>query len=446
MQPQTRRVFLGQAAGVAAATLAGTRLNRAAASANERIRLGVMGLGIRGPMVAEYFARTPGVEVVTMSDCDTRRFEKPAKLIEDVQKKRPQLVQDYRRMLDDKSIDALLVATPDHWHALPTIQACQAGKDVYVEKPVSHSMWEGRQMVNAARKYNRVVQVGLQSRSGLDLHEAIQAIRDGKIGDVHYVRVLNLKHRDPIGKKADTPVPEGVDYDMWVGPAPMKPFNPNRFHYNWHWFWDFSGGDIINDAVHQIDIGRWVVNQRYPTMVVSTGGKHHWDDDQETPDTQVATYTFDHLTMVFELTLWTPYMTKTDWQKRDDDPLPDWRWNGLRAEAYGSKGMVQLGRQGDGYEIFDAEGKPIASVPAPAPHMRHVANFCECIRTRSRPACDIEEGHLSTVLCHLGNISYRLGGRPVKIDPATETFGDDAEANRFVKRTYRAPYVIPDQV
>jgi predicted dehydrogenase len=326
--------------------------------------------------------------------------------------------------------------------------ACQAGKDVYVEKPASHSIWEGRKMVEAARKYKRVVQVGAQNRSNDNVVTAREYAHSKEFGDIHMVRVLNSKERTTIGKKPDQPKPpEGVDYDMWLGPAPMRPFNENHFHYAWHWFWAYSGGDIINDGVHQIDMARWVVGQKYPKSVVAAGGVYFFNDDQETPDTHTVNWEFDGLLMVFEQALWAPYLKKTPLELRDIDGIPNWPFNGTRVEVYGTKQFMFLGRHGDGWQVFDADGRPVKTEPgqfSPS-NVKHSDNFIECIRTRNLPNADIEELHLSTLLCQYGNIAYRVGRR-LHIDPQTEGFINDADANALVKRQYRDPWVVPENV
>jgi predicted dehydrogenase len=335
------------------------------------------------------------------------------------------------------------MATPDHWHALGTILACQAGKDVYVEKPTSHSIWESRQMVNAARKYNRVVQVGAQNRSAPYVAEAIDYVRSGKLGTVHFAKVFNSKPRSTIGKRENMPTPEGVNYDMWLGPAPLRPFNENHFHYAWHWFWNYSGGDIINDGIHQMDMARWLLNRPIPKSVLSTGGMHFFQDDQETPDTHVAAWDYDGLTLAFEQTLWTPYQQKTPFNVRDRDVLPKWPFSGTRVEIYGSKQWLMLGRHSDGWEAYDGDFKTVAFGYGRQANEAHIANFLDCVRTREKPNADIEPLHQSTLLCHYANIAYRVG-RKLHIDPKTEGFIDDAEANALVRRTYREPWVVPD--
>ncbi|HIE51298.1 MAG TPA: twin-arginine translocation signal domain-containing protein [Armatimonadetes bacterium] len=440
-----RRQFLKTSLGAAVA--AGTApFAPGTLGANEKFVVGVMGVGGRGRHLAGELARRPEVEIAYVCDVDSRLFSKILPTVERLQGKRPQTTMDFRRILDDRDVDVLFIATPDHWHALPTILACQAGKDVYVEKPIAHNVWEGRKMVEAARKYKRIVQVGTQNRSAPYVQAAVEYLRSGKLGEVHLVRVLNMKKRPSIGHKKDEPVPPGVDYDMWLGPAPKRPFNPNRFHYAWHWFWDYSGGDIVNDGVHQMDIARWLIGRRYPQSIYATGGKFFFDDDQETPDTQHVLYDYDRLTMTFELTLWTPYLKKTPWDFRNTDQFPHWLFNATRIEVYGTKGLMIMGRHGGGWQVFGPEGKEMAAQPGRRPLNHHLDNFFACLKSRQRPNADLEEGHLSTLLCHLGNISYRLGGRKLVFDAQTETFLNDEEANRLLKRTYREPYVVPDKV
>jgi predicted dehydrogenase len=446
MKDISRRQFLGNSvkAGAAAAVMSSSLR---AVGANERIRIGVMGLGGRGSYLATVFAERADVEIAYLCDADSRVLPERAAKLEAVQGKRPQTFTDVRRMLEAPDLDAMINATPDHWHALGTIMACQAGKDVYVEKPASHSIWEGRKMVEAARKYNRVVQLGTQTRSGEYAQEAVGLLRSGKIGKVHLVKVFNMLDKGLIKTQADQPVPDGVNYDMWLGPAAERAFNLNHFRGGcWNWFWEYSGGDIINDGVHQMDFARWAIGQAYPTAVTSTGGLFELRDGRDCPDTQIVTYDFDDLTMVFELAMWTPYITKTALEVRDIDGLPDWPHNGTRIELYGTDGMMLLGRHGDGWEIYGLRGEKDTKRPGKEPTRAHIENFVQCIRSRRKPNADIEEGHLSTNLCHLGNISYRVGGRRLLYDGKTETFVADEEANNLAKRTYRKPWVVPEEV
>jgi predicted dehydrogenase len=440
-----RRDFLKYSTVAGAAMAAGVSLN--AAGANERIVVGFMGAGGRGTFLGEEFAHMDDVELRWVADPDSRRHEPFAVMAEKASGKRPQTTQDFRRMLEDPEVDAIVGALPDHWHALGTILACQAGKDMYVEKPASHSIWEGRKMVEAARKYGRIVQVGAQNRSNENVLRAIDYAHSAEFGDIHFVRVLNSKERVNIGKKPDGPAPEGVDYEMWLGPAPLRPFNENHFHYAWHWFWTYSGGDIINDGIHQIDVARWLIGKDYPKSVVSGGGIHFFDDDQETPDTHTVTWDYDGLSMTFEQVLWAPYMKKTPLEIRDTDGLPNWPFNGTRIEVYGTKQMMFLGRHGDGWQAFNADGVAVAGEPGEftTSNTKHIRNFLDCIRSRQEPTADIEKLHLSTLLSQYGNVAYRTGRRQ-RIDAATEGFVDDADANALVKRTYREPWVVPETV
>jgi predicted dehydrogenase len=444
-----RRDFLKYttlSAGIAGAAVH-ARAQHTPQGANDRIIVGFMGCGGRGQFLMDEFAARDDVEIRWLADPDSRRTASAAKRLEQKTGKQPKITANFRHLLDDPEVTAIVGALPDHWHALATILACQAGKDMYIEKPTSHSIWESQKMIEAARKYNRIVQVGAQNRSNDYVNAAFEYIRSIDFGRFHYVRVLNSKVRPEIGTKPDEPVPEGVDYDMWLGPAPERPFNPNRFHYSWHWFWDYSGGDIINDGVHQMDIARWLIDRDYPKTVTAAGGIHAFKDDQETPDTHIVTYDYDGLTMCFEQVLWAPYMRKTPMDVRDTDQLPMWPFSGTRIEVYGADQVMFFSRHGGGWEAFDADGKSfeVHHGRFSPSNTAHIANFIDCIRSRDLPNGDIEPLHLSTLLCHYGNIAYRTGRR-LHIDQKTEGFVNDDEANAYVKRSYREPWVIPNTI
>jgi len=443
MSSVNRRVF-GKVAAGAGLSAALNPLARVS-GANDRVKIGIIGIRGRGGQLCGWFAERKDVDLAYLCDVDSRLFDERTKQVAEISGRRPECIQDMRKIMEDPEVDAVVIATPDHWHALATIWACQAGKDVYLEKPTCHSIWEGQKMVEAARKYDRVVQIGTQSRSGEYCRDAIDYLRSGALGEIHLVRVLNSKVRETIGFTPEEPVPEGVDYDMWLGPAPMRPFSMNHFHYSWHWFWVYSGGDIINDGVHQVDLARWLAGVTIPEAVSSTGGIHFFKDEQETPDTHVVNWDFPGLTMIFEQTLWTPYLKKTPMALRDLDDLPNWRFSGTRIELYGSREMMFLSRHGGGWQAFGADGNPVRTQPGRFPNREHIANFLDCVRSRKRPVADIEEGHLSTLLCHYGNLAYRCG-RKLKIDPATQGFVDDPEANALVRRNYRKPWVVPEKV
>jgi len=449
MKGMSRRRFLKGSVGAGVGAMAAIAISptRKSVAASDRIIVGVMGIRGRGHYLATAFAARPEVEVAYLSDVDSRLFESRARAVEAKQGKRPKTVQDFRRILDDGQVDALVIATPDHWHALGTVWACQAEKDVYVEKPASHSVWEGRKMVEAARKYGRVVQLGTQSRSAPYAKNAIEFIRSGKLGDIHLVRVLNMKTRGVLREKPDESVPKELDYDMWLGPAPKRSYNPNRFYGGcWNWLWDFSGGDIINDGVHQIDLARWVVGEDYPKSVSTTGGIFHFKDGGQTPDTQMVTYEYEKLTLVFELTLWTPYMKKTPQEIRVSDSWPNWPFNATKVEVFGTNGFMWFGRHGGGWKSFRPDGEEGPYEYGRDPFPPHLENFLSCVRSRKKPNADIEIGHRSTLLCHLGNISYRVGNRKLLFDGESESFVGDEEANGYLKREYRHPYVVPEKV
>jgi predicted dehydrogenase len=439
-----RRQFLQSSTTLAAAMAALPAHSSLGAEANEKITVGLMGAGGRGWTLAGFFARRPDVEIAYVCDPDSRRWSGVQKVVESAQGKTPKGVQDFRRMLEDKSVDVVVNATPDHWHALGTILACQAGKDVYVEKPLSHNVWEGRKMVEAARKYNRVVQVGTQSRSAPYLREAAEWIRAGKLGDVLLVRAFNTLHMSPHTPLREHPVPEGFDYDLWCGPAPKLPYDPGRV---WLDYWEYSCGAIPGDAVHQLDLARALIGDPpAPDTVSHAGGVYALKDDREVPDTQFVTYEYGKLTLQLEAALWTPYMKKTPVQLRDVDEYPNWAFNGTRIEVLGSRNMMYFGRHGDGWQVFDADWKQIAGSPGKQSDTEHIENFIQCVRTRKRPTSDVEQGHYSTLLSHLANISYRVGNRKLQFDAKSESFPANPEANQFLRRTCRPPWVVPEAV
>ena len=442
MKSLNRREFVkGSLSTAAALTILPIRKSYAA---NEKVIIGVMGLGGRGTYLAERFAGRSDAEVAYLCDVDTRRFARARNVVEEAQDKRPKMVQDFRRILDDSSVDVLINATPDHWHALGTIMACQAGKDVYVEKPMAHNIWEGRKMVEAARKYKRVVQVGMQSRSATYMKKAVEYIRSGKLGDVYLIRVFNMMKHSMMRKGTSRPVPEGFDYDMWCGPAPKLPYNPNR---RWLNQWEYSCGPIAGDAVHQLDLARYLFGDKpYPDTVSNTGGICALRDGREIPDTQLAAYEYGEFTLLFESALWMPYMKKTPSNVRDSDKFPNWPFSSTKIEVMGTKGFMYIGRHGGGWQAYDSGGELVHSEYGRQGDKEHQDNFIDCIRTRKKPNTDVEQGHYSVLLCHLANISYRVGNRKLTLDPKSESFVNAPEANKYLKRTYRNPWVIPDKI
>lgn len=443
MNTINRRAFVKQS--LAAAATVTILDGKKVWGANDKVVVGVMGVGGRGTAVTAKFAEQTDVKIACICDVDTRKFNRVSKIIEDAQGHKPKAVQDFRKMLEDKSLDAIINATPDHWHALGSILACQAGKDVYVEKPMSWSIWEGRKMVEAARKYGRVVQVGMQSRSAAYMKKAVEYVKSGKLGDVYLVRVLNMMQHPPQKITGEQPVPEGFDYDIWCGPAAKLPYNPSR---RWLNFWEYSCGPIAGDAVHQLDLARFLTGDvPCPKAVSQTGAIYSLRDGRDTPDTQIATYEYDKFTLQFESTLWTPYMKKISIAIRESDDFPEWPFCATKIEIYGTKNLMYVGRHGGGWQVHDANGKLIDSTPGRPGDTEHVRNFIECIRTRARANADVEHGHYSAMLCHLANASFRVGNQRLVIDPKTETFPGTPAANQYLKRAvYRTPWVIPEKV
>ena len=441
MPTLSRRQFLKQSIGAATAltVLSGPRIF----GANERIVVGVMGTGGRGTFLAEKFAARQDVAIAYVCDPDTRRSKAAAGLVEKAQGRAPKAVQDFRRVLEDKSVDVMINATPDHWHALGTVLACQAGKDVYVEKPMAHGIWEGRKMVEAARKYKRVVTVGMQSRSAPYVRKAIEILRSGRLGEIHEVRVLNqMLH--PMSKPPGQPPPAELDYELWCGPAAKPAFSAAA---NWLNFFEYSCGPIPGDAVHQLDLARFLLGDPpAPKSVIASSAIRVLRDGRDTPDTQVAAYEYDGLTLQFDGALWTPYLKKTPLELRDKDLTPNWPFNSTRIELLGTRGFMYVGRHGDGWQLFDADAKLVESATGRQGDQAHIENFLQCVRSRALPAADVEQGHQSALLCHLANIAWRAEKGSLAFDPQTESFPSAPEANQFLKRKYREPWVLPDHV
>ncbi len=442
MKSVNRRAFLKNT--VAAAATFSVLSQKSSRAAGEKVIIGVMGLGGRGSFLARSFAARADAEVAYLCDPDTRRFARARKAVEEVQGRKPALVQDFRRILEDSNVDVLINATPDHWHGLGTIMACQAGKDVYVEKPMSHNLWEGRKMVEAARKYERVVTVGMQSRSAAYVRLAADYIKSGRIGKVHLVRVFNMMQHGKMQKGAEQRVPAGFDYDMWCGPAPKLPYNPSRRWLNMR---EYSCGPIAGDAVHQLDLARFLMGDApYPDTVSHAGGINSLVDGRNTADTQIVTYEYGKLTLLFEAALWTPYMKKTPQSVRNSDAFPNWPFSSTKIEVLGEKGFVYLGRHGGGWQVYDSNGDLAQSEYGRQGDAEHQDNFIDCIRTRKRPNADVEQGHFSAALCHLANISHLAGNRKLAFDGKSETFVDAPEADRHIRRKYREPWAVPDVV
>lgn len=426
----SRRRFLRKAAaGGAIAASAQFRSPLSAYAANEKVNVAVVGSG-RGRSLGRWFARLADAHVAVACDVDEGRGKELVESVAEVSGQRPEWMSDFRKMLERNDIDAVVVATPDHWHAPITIHACLAGKDVYVEKPCSHNIIEGRLAVQAARKNNRIVQHGTQLRAVPHYQEAWELLRSGVIGPVRMVKAINNQKRRRIPLRQDEEVPLGVDYDLWLGPAKKRPFNRNRFHSAWHWMWEYGTGDLGNDGVHQIDLGRWALGLKAPNAVSCSGAKlGSKGDAQETPDTMVVTWEYEDLLYVFEQRDFTPY--RMQGHRLDNDNI-----------FFGDKGYMMVDR--DGYRVFFGDEPGPSAGKVWRDSTRHYQNFIDCVKNRRTEdlIADIEEAHYSSLLCHLGNIAYRTGRR-LLFDGESESFLNDDEANGYLGREYRKGFELP---
>jgi predicted dehydrogenase len=427
MEKENRRSFARNA--VLAGTGAFLSLNSRAKGANERISLALIGGRNEGRSVA-LRAIKAGAEIKTFCDIDQAILDKVNPDLEKAQGRAPAVTRDFRRVLEDKNVDGVIIATPDHWHTHMALLACQAGKDVYVEKPLSQTIKEGHLIRDAARKYNRVMQVGTQRRSGEHFHSAAEYVASGKLGKVCLVKAWMCQVRASIGNPPDQDPPSTVDYDVWLGPAPKRPFNRNRFHYTWRFFWDYGNSELGNQGVHMLDVALMAIQAMrrkehcLPTRTSGHGGIYWLDDAKEVPDTQTLTYDFGDLMLVWELRSFA-----------SRDPI-----EGTRAGTgfYGTEGTLIL--DGAGWKVYGKKNQVEMAVKSSG--LFHEKNFLDCMRSRKRPNADVEIGRLSTTLCHLGNICHHLG-RDVRFDPSTETFGADQEANALLTKQYRSSYSLP---
>jgi predicted dehydrogenase len=430
MKHMHRRHFLS---GGALTALAAQR----AVGANDRVMVGLIGCGGRGRYVAGLMREAPGVEFGATADVYLPNAERAREWAGP----NARAYQDFRRLLDQKDIDAVQIATPDHWHAITTVLACQAGKDVYVEKPLAHNVREGRAMVNAARRYNRIVQAGTQHRSSPHFREVEQIVQNGALGKVHWVRVWNYTNMFPngIGREPDSEPPAGLDWDFYIGPAPLVPFNRKRFLVTYRWFWDYSGGYITDFGTHRLDTVQQVMGVNAPKTVAASGGRFSLRDAGEIPDVLQVTYEYPGFVMSYEACLLnghgvggrTPNMKYYNAKTAEDRP------NGMA--FYGTNGALYADRIG--YEIY-----PEPKSPLERRHMNttdatrlHAANFIDCVRSRNKPNADVETGHRSTTVAHLGNIAFKTG-KKLHWNSETEEFVDDGEASRLLARQARKPW------
>jgi predicted dehydrogenase len=496
--PSRRKFLQGTAASAAALGL--TRFTALSygkiVGSNDKIRMGVIGFNGRGNSHIDAWRRIKGVELVAICDADETVLNKgydrimkaapaAAKAAEPkAEAPRVEKYHDLRKLLDNKDIDGISTATPNHWHSLITVWGCQAGKDVYVEKPVSHDVWEGRKSVEAARKYSRIVQTGTQNRSNVAVHDAVEWVKAGNLGKIQIGRALVYNRRGSIGQVSATPpIPQGVNLDLWCGPSPLEAPHRKNFHYDWHWFWQTGNGEIGNNSIHEIDIVRWALGkQTLSPSVISVGGRFGYTDDAETPNTQFAIHNYGDVLMVMEIR---GLPAKAGIAKLDTYRTQSIGWV-IECENGYLAGTTAYDKDDKMIRKFEADGEAKKRM-----QQDHFANFIDAVRSRKVADlhADIEQGHLSSALCHTPNISYRLGrkadpeaireavkadpaaldafervkthlaanevdismdkailGVPLKMDPKTEQFIDNPEANAMLKRVYRAPFVLPDSV
>jgi predicted dehydrogenase len=482
----TRRAMLKQAAALGATIAVPTIFPRSVFGANDTIRVAVAGIHGRGNSHIDAFCKLKGCKVVCLVDPDSRLFDAKSKAVESRSGSKPTCVQDIRKALEDKALDVVSVATTNHWHSLITVWACQAGKDVYVEKPCSHNVFEGRQSVAAARKYKRIVQHGTQSRSSERIAKQVAAVHSGKYGKLLVSKCYCCKPRWSIGSKPITTPPAELDFDLWLGPAPKQPYHENLVHYNWHWFWDFGNGDSGNQGVHEVDVARWAIpGATLPKSVIAMGGRYvnepNFKDQGQTPNMELSVFDFGGTLLVFETR---GLVVRT---KKGDNKTPAFPFK-VANEFYLEEGAI-IG--GQFYPQGSKKPQPLVDVPAKLSPNGPFGNFIDCVRSRKQELLNAEilQGHLSSALCHLGNISYRLGkevgfsekpnlgsdqrildslqaidenlqgalnmdlakakytlGPRLAFDPQAEKFLDNEQANRLLTRPYRAPYVVPEKV
>ena len=435
-----RRDFLKKAlTGVAAVSVGGILPGFSPRSygnilgANDRIKVAIMGVNGRGTALATNYANQSNCEVLYISDVDSRAAEKCIATIEPIQKKKPKAAPDFRKALEDKNLDALVVAAPDHWHAPAAILACKAGKHVYLEKPASHNPNEGELVTAAAAKYKRVVQMGNQRRSWPNVMAAIQDLKNGIIGRPYFAKTWYTNNRPSIGKGKEVPVPAWLNYELWQGPAPRQAFRDNLVHYNWHWFWNWGTGEALNNGTHMVDLARWGLGVDFPTRVTSAGGRYRYQDDWQTPDTQVITLEFPNNTSVL-------------WEGRSCNGRPV-EGNTAGIIFYGENGSLLI--DGNSYQVFDEKNKLVKEAknqtvvdarnltnPAQELDALHIQNFFDGIRKGAKQNADIVSGHKSTLLCQLGNIALRTG-HTLNINPENGHILNDSEAMKYWSREYQ---------
>jgi len=421
----SRRQFLGRSARNAAGVAAGmVSLSSVSASdSHPVVRVGVIGVRNQGRTLAGLLAAMPDVAVTALCDVDRNLEPAATKVVSEIQELPPRFETDFRRLLDDPNIDAIVIATPDHWHAIMAVMACKAGKDVYLEKPVSHTIEEGRRLVAAVAETGRVVQTGLQQRSGAHFQSAVELVRSGRLGEVRLAKAWLAQARKPAARRDDEPAPAGVNFDLWLGPAPERAFNAGRFHHHWHAFRDYGTGELGNWGVHLLDVARWGLGLDLPERVSATGISRE-DSRDEFPETLSVLFSWPRHTITWEHRLWSNHGLEG---------------RGSGVSFHGERGTLVVDRSG--WKVYDSPER----LTADASDLlgSHLRNFIDSIRTRRQPVADIQTGHISTMFCHLGNLSWQLN-RELRIDPATQSILNDPEAIQLTMKTCRSPWQLPE--
>jgi len=449
-----RRKFIGQTlVGTAGLAMAGSFLSTSCTRANNKIVLALIGSGDRGTStIINTCLVNENVEIKTICDVNDIKAAMALERIEKGLGYKPLNAKNMKEVFNDPDIDAVWISTPEHWHTLATVWACQAGKDVYVEKNPTLSIWEGQKLIEAADKYNRIVQVGFQNRSAPYAIKAREYIQSGKLGQVVHVKCYNMLGGSKWQSLADSEVPDGLDWDAWLGPAPYRSYNEGihdmRSRGGWCNYWAYSGGYLADDASHVMDVARLALGDPgHPAAVYGWGGNNAWGSEREVPEFQTITYDYGSFSMTCESGSATNYQMKTPIEIRNSDSkFPEWDQNATRIEIYGTEGMMYLGRHGGGWQVLGEGGEILAHEYGIVPDASHQKNFIECMRSRKKPNAPVEQGHLSAALVHLGNICHRVGNKHLVFDGENEKFTNNNEANELLKPSYRDDYTIPDIV
>jgi predicted dehydrogenase len=413
-------------------------------SPNDKVVLALIGAGGQGSKLIRMAANLDeNVHVKYICDVDDTKGGYAMKEVEKIQGTQPVRVRDMRRVFDDKEVDGVFIATPNHWHALATIWACQAGKDVYVEKCITHSITEGHQMIETTMNTGRIVQCGTQNRSAEYAFSARDYIKSGELGDIVAVHIkMLLDGPVPFEEKEDARPPDTIDWDMWLGPAPKVPYNLSR-NKSWYFYWDYGVGNAMADLIHQADLARLVLDDPgFPNSVYCTGGRYFFNDNREVPDYQMATFDYGNYTVTLEAGDCTPYMVKSSPEIRLSKDFPDWMQNSPRIEILGTKKMMYVGRMGGGWQAFDKDQQIVAQEPGYYPQEAHIKNFIDCMRSRNQPNGNIVEGHNSSVLVHLANLSFRTGNKQLLFSPEYEAVTNSIEAQDLSIDKYRSGFEL----